>query len=72
MSSGQPEIIYQEFIESSYEKYPEREFNISQIIIPFSNICKSFETGDIYNGNEKIPFKERDPDYKQILKQEFY
>ncbi len=71
MSSGQPEMIYQEFIESSFENIPERETNISQLIIPFANVFKSNKTRDIYNGNEKIPFNEREPEFKMILRQEF-
>ncbi len=71
MSSGQPEMIYQEYIESSYEKYQEREFDISQIIIPFSNVCKSFKARDIYNGNEEMPFNARDAEFKMILREEF-
>lgn len=45
--------------------------NISHIIIPFSKVFKNKKQLDIYSGNEKIPFKERDTDFKTILSQEF-
>ena len=45
--------------------------DISTIIIPFSKVFKNKRQLDIYSGNEKIPFKERDPEYKIILRQEF-
>jgi len=46
-------------------------FNISEIIIPFSVLFRKCESSDIHSGKEKIPFKERDPEYKMILRQEF-
>jgi len=45
--------------------------DISSIIIPFSKVFKIKKKLDIYSGNEKIPFKERDPEYKLIFRQEF-
>ncbi|MHA1884444.1 MAG: hypothetical protein ACXAAI_12480 [Promethearchaeota archaeon] len=54
-----------------YEESPEREFDFSRAIIPFSKINKSSKPADIYSGAEKIPFKERDPEYRMILRQEF-
>ncbi|MFX1314176.1 MAG: hypothetical protein ACFFHD_16435 [Promethearchaeota archaeon] len=48
-----------------------RNIDISQIVIPFPKMFKSYKPIDIYTGSEKIPFKERDPDYKMILRQEF-
>ena len=49
----------------------DNDFEISQVVIPFSKICKSYKSSDIYSGSEKIPFKERDPEFKMILRQEF-
>ena len=49
----------------------ERELDMSRIVIPFSKVFKSFKQPDIYSGDEKIPFKERDPEYRMILRQEF-
>ena len=46
----------------------EGEINISRIITPFSKIFNSYKPIDIYSGSEKIPFKERDPEYKMILR----
>ncbi|MFW9897273.1 MAG: hypothetical protein ACFFD7_15830 [Candidatus Thorarchaeota archaeon] len=47
------------------------KFDISRIVIPFSKIFKSNKQIDVYSGKEKIPFQERDREYKMILKQEF-
>jgi len=47
------------------------DFNIKSIIIPFSKFFKRKKLQDIYSGNENIPFKNRLPEYKRILKQEF-
>ena len=47
------------------------QFNISKAVIPFSKIIGSSKPIDVYSGNEIIPFKERDPEYKMILRQEF-
>ncbi|KKN10640.1 hypothetical protein LCGC14_1034530 [marine sediment metagenome] len=71
MSSGQPEIIFQEIRDSTYENILEREIDISQLVIPFSKVFKSFKPRDIYIGNENMPFKEREPEFKRILRQEF-
>ena len=71
MSSGQPKIIFREIMEISYENNLEREIDISQLVIPFSRVFKSFKRRDIYSGNEDIPFKEREPEFKMILRQEF-
>lgn len=49
----------------------EQDIDISHLVIPFSKLCRNYESPDIYSGKEKIPFKERDPEYKMILSQEF-
>lgn len=71
MSSGQPEIIFQEIVENSNYNILERDIDISQLIIPFSKVFKSYKPKDIYSGNEEIAFKERDLEYRMLLKQEF-
>ncbi|MFX0000815.1 MAG: hypothetical protein ACFE9Q_14195 [Candidatus Hodarchaeota archaeon] len=45
--------------------------NISNLIIPFSIIFKSDTPSDIYSGEERIPFEEKNPEFKQILISEF-
>jgi len=32
---------------------------------------KSYKPRDVYSGNENIPFKDRDPEFRMILRQEF-
>jgi len=50
-----------------------KRFNDDQqkFLIPFSSIFKTKRVNDIYKGNEKIPFKDRHPTYKALLKLEF-
>ena len=43
----------------------------SNAIIPFSDFFHKIELVDVYSGKEKIPFKERDSEYKKILLTEF-
>lgn len=59
------------FDENLQEELSEIHFDISEIIIPFSRLFRKYESSDIYSGKDKIPFKERDPEYKMILRQEF-
>ncbi|MBA7528986.1 hypothetical protein ES705_21178 [subsurface metagenome] len=59
-----------EFIQIK-KNFSEFNFNLSELIIPFSKMFKSHKPVDIYSGGERIPFKERDPEFKMILKQEF-
>ncbi|MFX0082862.1 MAG: hypothetical protein ACFE94_14015 [Candidatus Hodarchaeota archaeon] len=47
------------------------DVNYSKIVIPFSKMFKRYKQMDIYSGEEKIPFKERDQEFKMILRQEF-
>jgi hypothetical protein len=71
MSSGKINNLPYWFRHDIYEIYSEREDDISRAIIPYSKIFKSYKAADIYSGNERIPFKERDPEFKLILRQEF-
>lgn len=60
--------IYQKSI---YE-FEENLFpDISGAVMPFSETKKFEETQFIYNGDEEIPFNERDPEYQRIFKEEF-
>jgi hypothetical protein len=45
--------------------------DISKFIIPFSVAFKRFSPPDIYNGEELIPFGEKDSEYKEIFIHEF-
>jgi hypothetical protein len=68
-----------EFIKEEVESYYEKDkfhlfqdfIHISNLIIPFSIIFRKDVPLDIYSGNELIPFEEKDPIFKQILKNEF-
>ncbi len=71
MSVGNSKLNINGIFEGSYEDALERINNFSQLVIPFSKICKSCKPADIYSGNESIPFKEREPEFKLILRQEF-
>jgi hypothetical protein len=45
--------------------------DISKLIIPFSVVFKKFAPPDIYNGEELIPFGEKESEYREILIHEF-
>lgn len=46
-------------------------FDYSEIVISFSDFFHKIELIDVYTGIEDIPFKERDSEYKDMLKAEF-
>jgi hypothetical protein len=41
-------------------------------VIPFSEFFSTKKKHNKYSGNEMIPFKARDPEYKLILLEEFF
>jgi len=45
--------------------------DISGAVMPFSDVKKFEAPQYIYNGDEEIPFNERDPEYQRIFKEEF-
>ena len=74
MGLAKLEQIYQEIMKESYllpEETVNQDIDYSKIVIPFSQVFKSFKPRDIYSGNERIPFKERKREFKIILRQEF-
>ena len=71
MSSERLERKYPEIMENSFEGDTKEDIDISQLIIPFSKLSRRYTVPDVYSGKEKIPFKERDPEYKMIFRQEF-
>ena len=71
MSSRKLEKPHQEQLKNIYQMISEEDIDISKLVIPFSKLNRSYKIPDVYSGAEKIPFKERDPKYKMILKQEF-
>ena len=60
--------IVQEIFETS--ELPTKH-DISKAFIPFSSISTKMKTMYIYKGYEKIPFKERLPEYQLIICNEF-
>ena len=46
-------------------------FDLSCVIIPFSDLIQKIPRLDVYTGRENIPFEERDLEYKNILLTEF-
>ena len=71
MSSGKMETIFHEDLEKLLESDLDRDVDISQLVIPFSKMFKSYKPRDVYSGNENIPFKERETEFKMIFRQEF-
>ena len=45
---------------------------LSKMVIPFSEVVGVSSAPDLYSGDERIPFEQRDPVYKSMMKQEFY
>ena len=52
-------------------EYDNIEIILSKIVVPFSKFEKVSSAPDLYFGDEKIPFKARDPLYKSAMRQEF-
>jgi hypothetical protein len=71
VSSGKMETIFHEDLEKLLESDLDRDVDISQLVIPFSKMFKSYKPRDVYSGNENIPFKERETEFKMIFRQEF-
>lgn len=75
MGLAKLEQIYQEIMKDSHklphENNPDTDIDYSELVIPFSQIFKSYKSRDIYSGTERIPFKERKREFKSILRQEF-
>lgn len=75
MSIGKLEKLFQEILETQHENLnadiSKKDMDYSKIVIPFSKVFKTYKPRDVYLGNEKIPFIERDPEYRMILRQEF-
>ncbi|MFX1269127.1 MAG: hypothetical protein ACFFAK_14300 [Promethearchaeota archaeon] len=45
--------------------------DISHLVVPFSEFFKNKIDYFIYNGTEQIPFKEKDPEFIEIMRKEF-
>jgi len=54
-----------------FEDYHEIEEQLSGSVITFRELIHKITTLDIYSGNEKIPFRERDKEFQRILLSEF-
>ena len=63
--------MFHEDLEKLLESDLDRDVDISQLVIPFSKMFKSYKPRDVYSGNENIPFKERETEFKMIFRQEF-
>jgi hypothetical protein len=71
MSFGKLEKFYLDVQKSRKEVSPELYPSNSFYIIPFSKMFEQKESHYIYIGNEKIPFKEKHPEFRAILRHEF-
>ena len=49
----------------------ELEYILSQMIIPFTNFLDNKHEPDIYSGQETIPFEQRHPIFKALMRTEF-
>ncbi len=64
-------MLIKDFQENDIRNTSELIFDISNAIVPFSELVKRAKSSDIYSGIENIPFQKREHEYKLILKQEF-
>lgn len=71
MSSGKIEKFYNDVLKSRYNNSVEHHFSLSNCVVPFSFMSKIKQSSWIYFGNEKIPFKERHPEFRMIFRNEF-
>ena len=71
MSSGNIKNIFQNQWNKLPRKAPEPEFDLTPAIIPFSKFFGRSKAPDIYNGQEFIPFKNREKEFQLVLRQEF-
>ena len=71
MSSGKSELLIWNNKAEKSPNPPEKEFDISPAVIPFSKLFKKSKSNDIYSGTENIPFSKRSPEFQMILRQEF-
>ena len=53
------------------QEYDNIKIILSKIVVPFSVIAKELGASDLYSGCENIPFENRDPLYKSVIRQEF-
>ena len=53
------------------QEYDNIKIILSKIVVPFSVIAKEIGAPDLYSGCENIPFENRDPLYKSVIRQEF-
>ena len=54
-----------------FEVTVEDHFDLRRAVISFSRLPEYSAPEYIYTGQEKIPFKERHPEYQSILRNEF-
>ncbi len=61
----------QKLVIAETQGYDNIKIILSKIIVPFSEIAKELSAPDVYSGCENIPFENRDPLYKSVMRQEF-
>ena len=57
--------------ENSDRIFVESKNTFIRLFVPFSRLMKNRNSVDIYTGEESIPFENRDPLFKSILRKEF-
>ena len=71
MSSQADRKNKQEPVIVEVQEYDNIKIILSKIVVPFSVIVKELGAPDLYTGCENIPFENRDPLYKSVIRQEF-
>ncbi|MFX0058669.1 MAG: hypothetical protein ACFE85_16015 [Candidatus Hodarchaeota archaeon] len=62
-----PKLINND-LQDKFHSFP---FDVSGYVIRFSSLIRKNLPSDIYTGNEKIPFKDKHPEFRKILIHEF-
>ena len=71
MSSQADRKNKQEPVIVEVQEYDNIKIILSKIVVPFSELAKKVSAPDVYSGCENIPFENRDPLYKSVIRQEF-
>ncbi|MFX1287634.1 MAG: hypothetical protein ACFFFY_03610 [Promethearchaeota archaeon] len=54
-----------------HESNSRLDYELSEIIVSFKDLIHKIEFADVYTGEEKIPFSEKEAEFREILLSEF-
>jgi hypothetical protein len=65
------EQFYEDKTNKSHDFNVELDFDLSNVVIPFTQFINVVQVRDIESRNDEKPCKYQDPELKKILRQEF-